>query len=1070
MTPSVTGVCYPFTMPIAVHTFSYADSGALDRLLAPWAAEAVERGRPFRFDDRIVLVPSSRAGRFVRGRIAARVSRAANGESAAFLPPPTWTFRDLVREILRPEEIPVVKELDEEVFLGSLLDEMGDLPVLEPLRGPDGSFSTGLVSHILKFFREIRDYDAPLPLTPRVDAIRNHLGLVRETAEALDAVLDRYAMLLDRLNVWDEAGLRWRALERLASPGNDVSAFLDNIREIAVWGFEDMGARERDILRRLAERVPVTAHVPFVPGCAGYASSERLARQLGAAESPKDASAPPSLDSLLFNRATPDERAALAGRIVLERAVTLTPVPSPEAEVAAIARIVKQGALNGEIPDLSRVLVTFFGSDRYIPLVEEIFPRYGIPANIAPGKPAPRVPSIQAVSALLDAAVEASPGAVARLLSTPYLSFLSAEAHSVLLSLARTNPPAASREEWLSLVDETLSARQSARAIENDASRGPSPGKTANEIRRSLSVLFDRLDRIARASGWEDGRRALWEALAAGGFRGNLRTEEDHQGARRFFEIWQRLQSAVGAASKLGGQAGPAGLREIADHLRRALGRETVRVAGGETSAVQVLDPMEARGIDFDLVCVGGLTIDGLPGNAPTNIFFGGWVREQLGLPSARQRVEARRQDFLRLLHAGRRACHLVYPLQVNGRPVERSPFLSELDELVEVGRIGSVPPKDSGAPPLSKEEWDRAAFGAGTLPAGAAPEADDLSEIAESFQAAIAQGAGIRNGVPGHGGNLTGTPAAPVIRDRFADRTFSVSEIESCLECGYRYFLLKVLGLPAPLPGPDQAEAILRGKAYHEILAAFYGEWKRPIAEGEREAAFARMAEIAKGIFAREGLDVEARRALAPLDRRGVLASWIDAEAEGGWPAEEVLSEQTVEGTLACESGDARFRARIDRIDRTGSDATILDYKTGSRLPTQTSVREGRSLQLPLYALLLERSGKGTRVARMGYASVRSAPNAGIKPILLRESGKTADHPAARTRTWAADEEFDAVLNLAAGRAVDVVRAIRSGFFPHADDPRACKACALSDVCRHHLLPEEPDDRPDRGEDQDGG
>ncbi len=1057
-------------MTISIRTFSYADSGALDRLLAPWAAEAVERGRPFRFDDRIVLVPSSRAGRFVRGRIAAHVTRAANGESTAFFPPPTLTFRDLVREILRPEEIPVVKELEEEVFLGSLLDEMGGLPVLEPLRGPDGSFSTGLVSHILKFFREIRDYDVPLPLTPRVDAVRNHLGLVRETAEALDAVLDRYAILLDRLNVWDEAGLRWRTLERLAAPGNDAPALLHDVREIVVWGFEDMGARERDILHRLAERVPVTAHVPFVPGCAGYASSGRLVRQLGGAEPSQDRSAGPSLDEFLFDRKTPEERTALAGRIVIPNTVTLTPVQNPEAEVTAIARIVKRGALNGEIPDLSRVLVTFFGSDRYIPLVEEIFPRYGIPANIAPGKGAPRVPSIQAVTALLDAAVEASPGAVARLLSTPYLSFLSAEAHSVLLSLARTNPPAASRDEWLSLVDETLSARRSERTIEDDPSRGPSPGKTGDEIRRSVSVLFDRLDRIARASGWEDGRRALWDALAAGGFRGSLRTEEDHQGARQFFEIWHRLQSADGAASKLGGHAGPAGLREIADHLRRALGGEAVRVAGDEAAAVQVLDPMEARGIDFDLVCVGGLTIDGLPGNAPTNIFFGGWVREQIGLPSARQRVEARRQDFLRLLHAGRRACHLVYPLQVNGRPVERSPFLSELDELVEIGRIGSVPPKDAGAPPLSKEEWDRAAFGAGTLPAGAAPDADDLSEIAESFQAAIGQGAGIRNAVPGHGGNLTGTPAAPVIRDRFADRTFSVSEIENCLECGYRYFLLKVLGLPAPLPGPDQAEAILRGKAYHEILAAFYGEWKRPIAKGEKDAAFARMAEIAKGVFAREGLDVEARRALAPLDRRGVLASWIDAEAEGGWTAEDVSSERTVEGTLACEGGDARFRARIDRIDRTGCDAMVLDYKTGASLPTQTRVREGRSLQLPLYALLLERTGKGTRVARMGYASVRPKPNAGITPILLRESGKTANHPAARTRTWATDEEFDAVLDLAAGRAVETVRAIRDGFFPHADDPRACKTCALSDVCRNHLLSEEQDDRSNRGEDQDVG
>ena len=129
--------------------------------------------------------------------------------------------------------------------------------------------------------------------------------------------------------------------------------------------------------------------------------------------------------------------------------------------------------------------------------------------------------------------------------------------------------------------------------------------------------------------------------------------------------------------------------------------------------------------------------------------------------------------------------------------------------------------------------------------------------------------------------------------------------------------------------------------------------------------------------------------------------------------------------------TNDVALRGRADRVDTSGKQFRILDYKTGSpRNVGGQAVLEGTHLQLPLYAWLYTEE------------HAQAVPdNFGI--YTLRE-------PDVR---WFAGKKYDVreLIKTAAENAVEVVRQIRAGRFPaEPGDGRACEYCGLGHTCGH--------------------
>ncbi len=207
-------------------------------------------------------------------------------------------------------------------------------------------------------------------------------------------------------------------------------------------------------------------------------------------------------------------------------------------------------------------------------------------------------------------------------------------------------------------------------------------------------------------------------------------------------------------------------------------------------------------------------------------------------------------------------------------------------------------------------------------------------------------------------------------------ERPTSPTALQEWAACPFRYFLSRVLRLRA-IPRPEDTETISpldRGSLIHAILEDFVRESPTPAAPGEPWSAEdeLRMLEIlerhcadaeARGITGRDVNWVLAKRRIFQDAMRFLDTDVVTRTRFGVLPAPDGLERafgDDGEAPVEVELGDGRtvtFRGRIDRVDRSpdGRQVVVYDYKTGSSRYEEVGddpVNEGRSLQLPVYAL----------------------------------------------------------------------------------------------------------------------
>ena len=219
-----------------------------------------------------------------------------------------------------------------------------------------------------------------------------------------------------------------------------------------------------------------------------------------------------------------------------------------------------------------------------------------------------------------------------------------------------------------------------------------------------------------------------------------------------------------------------------------------------------------------------------------------------------------------------------------------------------------------------------------------------------------------------------------------------SASAYDDLRRCPYRFFALRLLGL-------KESEEV-----DGEVGKRDFGSWLHAVLRGFHEA-LARDGEPAGGRA--RLLDEQAREALSalrlqegeflpfeagwPAVREGYLAWLRQHEAAG---ASFVEAESEHQATL----GALLLAGRIDRLDRRGGDALVIDYKTESLQATRDRMKQPlEDTQLAFYGALLERDdllaaylnvserGVVTLVAHPDLASARDALRAAIADEMAR-------------------------------------------------------------------------------------
>lgn len=268
----------------------------------------------------------------------------------------------------------------------------------------------------------------------------------------------------------------------------------------------------------------------------------------------------------------------------------------------------------------------------------------------------------------------------------------------------------------------------------------------------------------------------------------------------------------------------------------------------------------------------------------------------------------------------------------------------------------------------------------------------------------------------------------------------WSASSLDSYLTCSFQFFGSRVLGLNELDDEPDEGDGAMRGTIIHAIL----------------EEAFKPLVE--------QGLPLSD-------DTIGAVIDFIDTKGKEKWdsaPDDEHFGQAALwrlewqryrdrivmmleERALAVGQDDGyrvlatehpfeetvdtnpplKIRGSIDRIDEAPSGLTVIDYKTGS-IPSRKDVLDGKSTQLALYALALQKQ-EDTREKplRMEYWRL----------------------PARNDRHWALDDanEEDAEVISNVRNILQRSRdAVESGDFRVRPTPDRCpQYCPMKHVCR---------------------
>lgn len=366
------------------------------------------------------------------------------------------------------------------------------------------------------------------------------------------------------------------------------------------------------------------------------------------------------------------------------------------------------------------------------------------------------------------------------------------------------------------------------------------------------------------------------------------------------------------------------------------------------------------------------------------------------------------------------------------------------------------------------------------------------------------------------HEGILTDGTLSTTSQKRLENRRqriYSVTELETYAKCPFQYFIDNVLRFSIKEDEiEDELSGLEKGSLLHDVLFEFYNNrrnQKKPLIGQCDEEAFKAAETELNALLNRKAKEQRNRRKEklivennlfweTDIDKLKVaLHKWLKAERTNDLPTMPRYFEVNFGKTHKSERGprdnelsrdepifirDVRMTGVIDRIDIGTDSFNIIDYKTGSSTIRMRDIREGRSLQLPVYLQITAELLNGQEDAGLGAAGLyhkirldQCTVELGIgmesQNGIAYENYNGTDWRSVSSRNGQLldDEVFDARLARVSGYVQQYVDSISNGTFPlitrvetfvdseeEGDTPitpsnktAPCSYCSYKRVCR---------------------
>ncbi len=824
-----------------------------------------------------------------------------------------------------------------------------------------------------------------------------------------------YKEVLEKIGWIDGEGAAWEAIRLL----DECPSLFGDCPLLVVDGFDGFNPAQRGVLKRLAGQVGEM--VVTLPGpVAGTAVVDRHCQPAFSLRPVQRGFAPALMELLEDLEAEvaplgnishlPGALAYLEANLFepgrppypeKSRQVALLEAPSPVEEAREALRFLKACIVRDRVPP-GECAILAPDPDVYFPHLRAVAVEFGLPVSFTQSRLLTEAPAISALLNLLALdPLDYPRRQVLEALRAPFFDLqpfgLSRKEADVLDLVSRKGVIIEGLDQWREVLEDLKSHLEAPSEEEDPGEEMAQPalplGAAAGRLQAAFETFVGRLRPPAEAqpvSRWVAWLEDLLEAL---GFC-QERDVNKHP-------VGQPIQPGSQEAGRLPGEPGRdygeesqqalAGLHECLRGLLLAetlLGAQPVDYTGflaelqgllqgsgypeatrTSEATIEVMRPMEARGLRFQVVALVGLSEGIFPRVEHPDPLLDETTRAGLGLQPRLERNQL--GLFYQAVTRPERRLLLTRPyLSESGDPWEPSPYWNAVQRLFP-GEVRRVRPED--ARPLAHAAsagellfWAMRREGA----TGVGLIEEDFQCLRSHFEAIGCARQRLKALLEAPGASLQETPPPAVLADWIHTQfgpghTWSVSRLECFAACPFRFFIEQVLGVEAhEAPGWDFDPAQL-GSLLHAILERTYRETDDPTDEA---SLLARLRQVAPQEFAG-----------APL-RYGFRASPL-------WAAQQAELMERLEGTLTSlqdqsdrwrplrfeqpfgfkgfppliiptEDGTARLHGVIDRIDiNERGELRVIDYKVGGRHTAPRDLVEGRRLQLAVYALAVQKA-----------------------------------------------------------------------------------------------------------------
>jgi ATP-dependent helicase/nuclease subunit B len=638
--------------------------------------------------------------------------------------------------------------------------------------------------------------------------------------------------------------------------------------------------------------------------------------------------------------------------------------------------------------------------------------------------------------------------------------------------------------------------------------RGAHPGDEGPGTRRAIAEAarlndarrdLDALDRLVsgfrmpmRPGEFRDAVVRLADtlgvaaSLAAAGSSG-VRTADVERESRAYAEFLRFLDEfpEVLAIESPPGEAHP-----LSWHLERfrpllSQVRYNVKQRYGEGVLVTSID--ETRGLSFRVMVVAGLVDGEFPSVYEPEVFLTPRSRER----RERCHLHEQRYLFYQALSGCSGRIYLTRPLKQNGVDLNPSGFLEWLEAAASIAKHGPDSEQPFAETIVTADEALARMVG-DTDPAGTPGGRVPGPEIPDHVRTAIAAEEARRSDA---GGDLfrglidpAALPAKAATRlAAYRNGTYSVTQLETYGDCPFRFFAGRVLGLRVPEEPEEGVTPREMGKLLHEIMYDFYSDRRDrglpPIAGIDDDGfagAVAALKEIAARKFDEASVDdvfweisretvIGSPGSPGAPGRPGTLEAMLAGERDSGVSAAPAwfevrfgragedlkYSDPGMFSDAPAPAGGIFLQGKIDRIDADGDAFSVVDYKTGSSVPSKKDVDDGASLQLPLYLhcaewLLSERLGRTMTGGAGLYYHLKPEFEAIPRIGNAEYKGRLLD-PVRKFKLAADAAALGRLGGAAAATAADPAERISRGLFPvePRDPAKLCRSCDFRRMCR---------------------